>query len=99
MFALYACLFLASIILACVVYYRWAGVLSLLKSKHPALYREITYPAPMRGGLGSIFRLCDLLDEAVSPEDQLFIRRTQRLVMLATLLGAAMLVVVAVSSS
>jgi hypothetical protein len=95
MFALYACLFLASMALTGVVYYRWCAVLSLLREQHPALHRKITYPAPMRGGLWSIFRLCELLDDDVSPQDQLFIRRTQSLVMLATLVGLAMLAVVA----
>lgn len=93
MFTLYVCLFLASMILACVVYYRWTKVLSLLEHKHPALHRRIAYPAPVRGGPWSVFRLSALLDASVSPGDRLFIRRTQTMVVVSTALALAMLVV------
>jgi hypothetical protein len=93
MFISFTCLFLTSMILTCVVYYRWTRVLSLLEKKHPALYRRIAYPAPIRGGLWSIFRLSELLDETVSSEDRLFVRRTQNMVVASTLPALAMLVI------
>jgi len=94
MFISYVCLFLASMVLTGVVYYRWTRVLSLLESKHPALHRRIAYPAPVRGGPWSIFRLSELLDDTVSQEDRLFVRRTRTMVMASTVLALAMLVTV-----
>lgn len=89
----YGCLFFASMILTCAVSYRWTKVLSLIEQKHPALHRRIAYPAPVRGGPWSVFRLSGLLDDTVLPVDRQFIRRTQNLVVLSTMVGLAMLIV------
>lgn len=75
--------------------YRRGKLIFLLKAKYPELYRKVGSPSPIGASASFIFNLYHLLDEKMSLEDQRYVKRTQALMMFATLVGITMLIVAA----